>query len=188
MTNTNLDRNQAWKLLTKHLKNKNLRKHCLAVEATMRAFARRFGKDQQKWGICGLLHDIDWEETKNEPEKHALKGAEILKKAGYQEDIVRAVKVHNHMLELKPETPMEKTLWAVDELTGLVVATALVHPNKLADVTSESVLKKMDEKAFAKGVNRKVIRKGAKLIDLELEDEIKITLKAMKSIKDKLEL
>lgn len=184
----NLDREEAFQLLKKHLKNKNLRKHCLAVEVVMRRFAQKFGGDKQKWGICGLLHDIDWEETQDEPQKHAKKGAEILKKEGYPEDIIHAVKVHNHMLGLEPETPMEKTLWAIDELTGLIVATALVHPDKLADVTPESVMKKMDEKAFAKGVNREIIREGAKLLEIPLKDEVKITLKAMKGIKDKLNL
>lgn len=182
------DREKAWRLLCSKLKNENLRKHCLAVEATMKHFAQKFGRDEKKWAITGLLHDIDWEETKDNPEKHAKKGAKMLKKEGYPDDIVSAVKKHNHMLGLEPETLMEKTLWAIDELTGLIVATALVHPNKLEDVDTESVMKKMDDTSFAKNVERDIIRQGAEKLDLSLEEMIEETLEAMKGIKDELGL
>lgn len=188
MAQSNLNREDAWELLKKHMQNKNLRKHCLAVEATMEHFAQKFDKDKEKWGITGLLHDIDWEETKDEPQKHAVKGAKMLKEKGYPEDIVAAVKKHNHMLGLKPETLMEKTLWAIDELTGLIVATALVHPNKLEDVDVKSVMKKMDETSFAKNVERNIIKEGAEKLEMPLEKVIEETLEAMKGIKDKLGL
>lgn len=188
MPNQKLNREKALELLKSKLKDENLQKHCFAVEATMKQFAKKFDKDEKKWGLAGLLHDIDWEETKDSPKEHAKKGAKMLKEKGYPEDIVKAVKRHNHMLDEEPETLMEKTIWAIDELTGLIVATALVHPNKLGDVSVESVMKKMDEKSFAKNVEREIIREGAEKLEIPLEEVIKETLEAMKGIKDKLEL
>lgn len=188
MGNQELNREKALKLLKSKLEDENLQKHCFAVEATMKHFAKKFDKDEKKWGIAGLLHDIDWEQTKDTPREHAKKGAKMLEKKGYSDEIVKAVKRHNHMLDEKPETLMEKTIWAIDELTGLIVAVALVHPNKLDDVSVQSVMKKMEDKSFAKNVEREIIREGAKKLDLSLEEVIGETLEAMKGIKDRLEL
>ena len=185
----NIDRNKALELLNSHIKNKNLIKHHLAVEAQMKALASHFKEDLKLWGITGLLHDLDWEQTQNDPEKHSLVAAEILEKEGVNKEIVNAIKVHNFTHGIEPATMLEKTLFCVEELCGLITAAALVRPDKkLAGVTTKSVLKRYKEKAFAKGVNRNIIARCKELLDMELEELVEITLKSMQEISEELGL
>lgn len=181
-------REDAWELLTEYTKNENLRKHALAVEAAMRAYARKFGKDEEEWGIVGLIHDFDYEQHPT-PEEHPLVGARILEERGWPEEIIRAVKSHAPYLGVSRESRMEKTLFAVDELTGLIVAVALVRPTKsIMDVTVKSVKKKWKDKRFAAGVNRQDIEKGAEELGVELDEHIAAVLSAMQGIAEELGL
>lgn len=175
-----MNREEALSLLREHIKNENLVKHHIAVEIVMRDFAEYYDEDQDKWGLAGLLHDIDWEKTQKNPEQHSLLGEKILLEAGVEAEVAKAVKVHNHLHRLPLETKLEKTLFCVDELTGLIIATALVQPDKkLANVTPESVIKKFNSPAFAKGVDRKVIGRCEELMELSLEKVVRRTLSAM---------
>jgi len=185
-----MNRDKALKLLNKYIKNENLIRHSLAVEAVMKKLCEHFGKrnKMEKWALSGLLHDMDWEMTKNEPAKHGIVAAKILEKEGYNLSIVRAVKVHNHTLELPLETLMEKALFCAEELTGLITACALVNPQKLAGVKVKSVKKKFKQPSFARGVNRDVIAKSPELIGLSLDELIALSLDAMKKIRDRLGL
>lgn len=183
-----MNREEALKLVKEKIKNENLIKHCLAAEACMRALANYFNEDEEKWGLAGLLHDIDYEETKNNPEKHSLLGAEMLEKMGLDKEITEAVKTHNEVHGIKPETRMAKALYSVDPLTGLIVAAALVLPSrKLSDLTVENVLNRFKEKAFARGANREIIKK-CEDVGLGLEEFIKICLEAMQRISQELGL
>ena len=182
-------REEAINLLNDKVQNQNLIKHCVATGACMRALAEYFDENQEKWGITGLLHDIDYEETKNEPLKHSLIGAEILEKLGIDKEIVEAVKTHNEIHEIAPQSRMAKAIYCVDPLTGLIVASTLVLPSKkIADLTLENVLNRFKEKGFAKGANREIIAKCHALLDLPLENFVKICLEAMKKINNELEL
>jgi len=155
----------------------------------MRALAEYFDENQEKWGITGLLHDIDYEETKNEPVKHSIIGAEILEKLGIDKEIVEAVKTHNEIHEIEPQSRMAKAIYCVDPLTGLIVAATLVLPSKkIADLTVENVLNRFSEKGFAKGANREIIAKCHALLDLSLENFVKICLETMKKINEELGL
>ena len=184
-----MNREEAFKLLKENLTNQNLIKHSLSVEAIMRAFARYFNEDEEKWGLAGLLHDIDYEKVKDDLTQHSLIGAEILKEAGLKEDICQAVKVHNETHGMLPQTLMEKSLFVVDPLTGLIVAADLVLPSKkLADLTAENVLNRFKEKAFARGANREIIKKCKEYLNLNLEDFVKISLGAMQGIAEELGL
>jgi len=183
-----LSRDEAMALLKEYTKNPNLIKHALAVEAAMRAYARKFGENEEKWGIVGLLHDFDYEKYP-QMEEHAKQGAQILKERGYPEDIVYAVHAHNDYHRLPRKSLLDRTLYAVDELTGFIVAVALVRPNKkLAEVEVRSVRKKMKEKAFARQVNREEIQRGAEELGVDLEEHIDMVLKAMQGIADQLGL
>lgn len=183
-----MNRDDAWKLLTEYTKSESLRKHALAVEAAMRAYARKFGEDEEKWGIVGLIHDFDYEQHPT-PEEHPLVGARILEERGWPEDIIRAVKSHAEYLGVPCETPLEKALFAVDELTGLIVAVALVRPSKsIMDVTVKSVKKKWKSKRFAAGVDRKHIERGVKALGVELNEHIAVVLSAMQGIAEELGL
>ncbi|MBU0531752.1 MAG: lysine--tRNA ligase [Candidatus Uhrbacteria bacterium] len=171
----------ALKLLKKHLTNDGLIKHHLAAEMVMREFAKQFGEDEDLWGITGLLHDIDWEETKNNPEQHSLRAAEILEGEGIDCRIVYAIKAHNEMHGIKLGMLLDRTLFCVEELTGLITATALVQPDKsLNTVTVDSVLRKFRQKSFAKNVRRDIIERCEELMDMSLEGVIKHSLTAMK--------
>jgi len=182
-------REEAYNLLKDKVQNQNLIKHCIAAGACMRALAEYFDEDQEKWGITGLLHDIDYEETKNEPIKHSLLGAEALHKLGVDKEIVEAVKTHNEIHEIAPQTKMAKAIFCVDPLTGLIVAATLVLPSKkIVDLTVENVLNRFSEKGFAKGANREIIARCHDLLDLPLEEFTKICLEAMKKINNELEL
>ena len=160
----------------------------LAVEAAMRFYARKFGEDEQKWSVVGLLHDFDYEQNPSK-EKHPYVGVSILKEKGYPDEITRAILSHADYTGVVPESNMEKALFAVDELTGFTVAVALVRPTKsVMDVTVKSVKKKMKDKAFAKKVNRDDIKKGAELLNLSLEEHIQNVIQAMQSIAGELGL
>jgi len=184
-----MQRLQALEVLKQNIQNQNLIKHCLAVEAIMRALARYFKEDEEKWALCGLLHDIDYEKTKDEPKKHSLIGAEMLKELGVEQDICQAVKVHNEMHGIFPQTKMEKSLYVSDPLTGLIVAATLVLPSKkIKDLEVSNVLNRFGEKAFARGANREIISKCQEYLDLSLEQFVEIGLSAMKGIAKELGL
>ena len=173
---------EALQLMEKHVKNKNLRKHCLAVGAVMAALARHFGEDEEKWAVAGLLHDIDYETTKDAPDRHSLVGAEMLTGEGLPEDVVYAVKAHNEYHGLPRLDRMSKALYATDPLTGLIVAAALIRPEKqLAIVDVPFLLNRYQEKSFARGANRETMAACSEL-GLSLEDFMHIGLEAMQGI------
>jgi len=183
-----MKREEALKLLNEKLKNQNLIKHSLAVEACMIGLAKNFKENEEKWAIAGLLHDIDYEETKNDPSLHSVKGAEILENLGLEKEIFEAVKTHNKAHGIMPESKLAKALFSVDPLTGLIVASTLVLPTKkMKDLTTENVLNRFKEKSFAKGAKRDIILKCSE-ISLSLEEFVKICLEAMKSINNQLGL
>jgi len=182
------DRASAWSLLTEYTQSESLRKHALAVETCMRAYARRNGADEELWGLVGLLHDFDYEKYPT-AEEHPFKGSEILKECGYSEEIRRAILSHAEYSGVPRLTPMEKTLFACDELAGFITACALVKPGKsLTEVEAKSVRKKMKDKAFARSVNRNDIVNGAAHLGVELEDHIAFCIEAMKGIATELGL
>lgn len=183
-----VDRNLAWGLLTEFTPSESLRRHAMAVEACMRAYARKLGGDEEKWALTGLLHDFDYERYPS-AEDHPFKGSEILKERGYPEDIRRAILSHADYSGVKRESPMEKTLYACDELSGLITAAALVKPNKsLAEVDARSIRKKMKDKAFARTVNRDDIINGAADLGVDLDEHITVCIEAMKTIAGELGL
>ena len=181
-------RAEAFELLKKYNKTESLIKHGLAVEAVMRYFAAKFNEDQEKWGIIGLVHDLDYEMY---PEVHCQKSEEILRAEAWPEDYIRAVLSHGWGLctEVEPLSVMENVLYATDELTGLVTTSALVRPTKsLMDMGVDSVKKKWTNKKFAAGVNREVIENGAKRLNIELTDLISDTIFAMREVAEQLGL
>ncbi len=179
-------REQALEEIKKRIKNKNLLKHMLATEACMKELAKNFNEDQDIWALSGLVHDIDYEETKDTPEKHATLGAEILKSLGYDKKITDAVLAHAG--KKTPENKLEWALYAVDPLTGLIVASALMHPEKkLWSIDVNFILRRFKEKRFAAGANREQIKKCSE-IGLSLNEFISICLKAMQSISKELGL
>jgi len=183
-----IDRNAAWCLLTEFTQSESLRKHALAVEACMRAYARKFGADEELWGVVGLIHDFDYEEYPSAQE-HPYKGNEILKERGYSEEIRRAIMSHADYTGVTRETPMEKALFACDELAGFITANALVKPGKsLAEVDAKSVRKKMKDKAFARSVSRDDIVNGARELGVDLDEHIAFCIDAMKQIAEQLQL
>jgi len=178
-----MDREQGFELLKKNLSNQNLQKHCLAVEAVMRALASHFEQDEEKWGLTGLLHDIDYERVQEDISQHSLIGAQMLKEAGLEQDICQAVKVHNEVHGILPETQLEKPLFTIDPLTGLIVAATLVLPSKkINDLKPESVMKRFKESNFARGANRNIIQKCDEYLGLTLKEFIGIAVKAMQGI------
>jgi putative nucleotidyltransferase with HDIG domain len=183
-----MNRQDAWALLCEYTQSPGLRKHALAVEAAMRAYARRFGEDEEKWAIVGLLHDFDYE-IHPTLDQHPQDGAKILRERGYPEDVVYAVLSHAEHLGMERKSPMDKTIYAVDELTGLITAVALVRPNKsLLEVDSAAVRKKMKDKAFARSVNRDDVVKGAEILGVSLDEHIAFVIEAMKEVADELGL
>jgi len=181
-------REEAYQLLTEYNKSDSLIKHALAVEGVMRYFARKRGEDEEKWGVIGLVHDLDYEQF---PEEHCHKSEEILKEKGWPEEYIRAVVSHGWGLcsEVKPQTELEKVLYAIDELTGLVVTTALVRPSKsIMDVKVKSVRKKWKDKRFAAGVDRSIIEKGAQMLGMELTDLLADTLAGMQEVAEEIGL
>lgn len=184
----NMNRAEALTLLKKHIENKNLLKHMYAVEAVMGALARHFGENEEVWRLTGLLHDIDYDQTKDDPARHALVGSELLRQEGFPEDVVYAVKCHNqyHGYELK--NLLDKALYATDPLTGLIVAGALIRPEKrLEPVDVPFLMNRFHEKSFARGASREQIATCANF-GLTLEEFIGIGLEAMKGIHKELGL
>lgn len=181
-------REEAWALLSEYTKNPNLIKHALAVEAAMRAYARRFGEDEELWAATGLIHDFDYEQHPTLDE-HPAVGAAILREIGWPEEIVEAVEGHAPFLGVPRTSNMAKTLFAVDELTGLITAVALVRPSKsILDVKLKSVKKKWKDAAFARGVNREDIEQGAAELVVDLNEHIALVLSAMQGIAEELGL
>ena len=181
-----MNREEAWKLVEENVSGQNLRNHMLAVEAIMRGLARRFGEDEESWGLAGLLHDLDYDETFNTPEKHTTIAVEKLRELGISEDILRTIQAHNELVT--PETTMEKAIICADDITGMITACALVRPSKkVADVKVKSVKKKMKDKSFAAGANRERI-KSCENIDVPLDEFIALSLEAMTSIADQIGL
>ena len=176
-------RDYAEALLRKHVGNENLLKHCLATEAIMRALARRLGADEEAWGIAGLLHDLDFEDTKQTPAQHGLRTAQILASEGVAPEVIEAVKAHNaEALGLERSTRFGHALAAAESITGMIVATALVYPDrKLAGVKPASVTKRMKKKDFARAVNRDIILE-CEQIGLPLSQFVELSLKAMQGV------
>jgi len=184
-----ISKDKAIGILHKNIQNENLRKHHYGVAAAMVALAREFGGDPERWEVVGLLHDADYEETRDNPERHTLVIAEQLEEKGVDEELIRAIKAHNYEYTgVSPESTMEWSLISCDDLVGLIVAVALVHPTKLAGVSVESVMKKYDSSSFASGANREKIRKCEDKLDTPLEDFVAIVLDAMKEKSDLLGL
>jgi putative nucleotidyltransferase with HDIG domain len=181
-------REQAFNLLKKYNKTENLIKHALAVEGVMRYFARKRGEDEEKWGIIGLIHDIDYEQF---PDEHCRKTEEILKENNWPREYIRAVVSHGWGIcsDVEPKTELEKVLYAIDELTGLVVTTALVRPSKsVMDLKAKSVKKKWKDKRFAAGVDRSIIDKGAQMLGMERTELITDTIMGMREIAEEIGL
>ena len=186
-----MEREQALNLLKENVKNENLIKHCLATEVAMKDLAEYFGQDKDKWALCGLLHDIDYDKVKwpENPELHSKVGAKMLKDLGIDDEICDAVLTHNEIHGIKPDTQMAKALYCVDPLTGLIVAATLVLPSKkINDLKVENVLNRFNEKHFAKGANRDIIKKCEEYLNLSLERLVEIVLKAMQNISEDLKL
>ena len=179
-----MNREEALKHLKENIKNKNLLKHMYATEAVMRGLAERFGEDKDKWGIAGLVHDIDYDTTADDPERHSLVGGAMLEDLGYDNDIVYAVKAHNKVHGLERKSLMDKALFCTDPLTGLIVASALISPaKKLHAIDTQFVINRFYEKTFAKGANREQISACSDL-GLTLEEFISIGLDSMRQIND----
>lgn len=188
MTEAEPGREEAFSLLKKYNTNEGLIKHALAVEAVMRYCARKRGLDEEKWAVIGLIHDLDYEQF---PEQHCLKTEEILVSENWPEEYVRAVVSHGWGIctDVEPQSDLEKVLYAIDELTGLVAATALVRPSKsVMDMKAKSVKKKWKDKSFAAGVNRDVIEKGAEMLGMELSELITDVIMGMRQIADQIGL
>ena len=182
------DREQAWCLLTEFTQSESLRKHALAVEACVRAYARKFGEDEETWGLVGLIHDFDYEKYPS-AEDHPFRGSEILAERGVSEEIRRAILSHADYSGVPRVSRLEKTLFACDELAGLITAVALVKPSKsLNEVDAKSVRKRMKDKAFARSVNRQDIINGAADLGVDLDEHITFCVEAMKTIAERLGL
>ena len=181
-------REQAFRLLNEYNKNESLIKHALAVEAVMRYFARKRGEDEDKWGVIGLIHDLDYEQF---PDQHCHKTEEILRQNDWPEEYIRAVVSHGWSIctDVEPQTELEKVLFAIDELTGLVVTTALVRPSKsLLDLKAKSVKKKWKDKRFAAGVDRSIIEKGVQMLGVDLTELITDTIMGMREVTEEIGL
>lgn len=175
-----MDRDKALELVKAHLKNKNLVKHCLAVEACMRAMARRFGQDEERWGLAGILHDLDYEITEKSPELHTTETVKILEENGVDQDIIRAVRAHCGQVQCQNE--MEWSIFSIDPLTGLIIAATLMHPSKkLKEVDLSFVKRRYKEKSFARGARRDDIEQ-IKNVGIDLDEFIGICLEAMQGI------
>jgi putative nucleotidyltransferase with HDIG domain len=175
-------RNDAWSLLTEFTLSESLRKHAVSVEACLRAYARKFGEDEELWGIVGLIHDFDYEKYPS-AEEHPYKGNAILAERGWPEEIRRAIMSHANYSGVSRDSKLEKTLFACDELAGFITATALVKPNRsLAEVDARSIRKRMKDKAFARSVSRDDIINGAADLGVELDEHITFCIEAMRTV------
>jgi putative nucleotidyltransferase with HDIG domain len=180
-------RDSAWTLLCEYTQNENLRKHALAVEACVRAYARKAGADEELWGITALLHDFDYERWPNQEhspaEGHPSSGAKILRERGYSEEMLHAILAHADYTGTGRETPLDRTLFACDEMAGFLTACSLVKPGKtIFEVEADSVKRKMKDKAFARGVSREDLVKGAQELGLPLEEHIATCIAALRSV------
>jgi putative nucleotidyltransferase with HDIG domain len=167
-----LSRADAWALMTEYTQGESLRKHMMAVEAAVRGYARQFGEDEEDWGVVALLHDFDYERFPNQ-ENHPYRGVEVLKARGYPEWVTRAILSHADYSGVPRQSRLEKTLYACDEMSGIVTAAALVRPSKsILDLEASSVMKRMKDKAFARAVNRDDLRRGAEELGIPLDQHI----------------
>ena len=180
-----MNREDSWELMCTWTESDSLRKHMLAVEAAMRAYARRFGEDEEKWGITGLLHDMDYEKHPT-PDEHPMVGVRELESRGYPEDVLHAIKGHADYLDVPRDTLMSRTLYAVDELSGFIVACALMRPEGLENMKAKSVRKKMKQKSFAAAVNRDDIVRGAEELGVDLGEHIEFVAYALRERSDEL--
>jgi predicted hydrolase (HD superfamily) len=179
-------RDDAVRLLEEWVDNPALRNHMRSVEVAVRDYARRFGEDEETWGLAGLLHDLDWEKF---PDEHPKRAVEELRARGYPDEVLHAILAHrSDFTGVAPETLLDRTLVACDELTGLITATALVRPTGIDDLARKSVKKKMKDPAFARGVDREEVRKGSELLGVELDQHIDHVIAAMREIADELGL
>lgn len=177
-----MTRDQAVQLLGEHITSQNLIRHNVAVGFIMKALAIKFGENHDDWELAGMLHDLDWEKTKDDFHQHTVVSKEILEKTDLKPEIINAIFVHNHIHGLTPETLLEKTLYCVEELSGLITAAALIQPDKkLASVTVDSVLRKFKQKSFAAGVNREIIMLCKSYINMDLPELVERALNAMKA-------
>jgi len=179
---------EALSILKEFNQSDSLLKHAYSVEGVMRYIARKLGEDEEKWGIVGLMHDVDYERF---PDQHCKKAREILEERGWPEEYIRAIVSHCWGIcsDVEPKSSMEKTLYAVDELTGLITAAALVRPSRsVADMEAKSVMKKWKDKSFAAGVNRSVIENGAQMLEVELRDLVTDAIMGMREVSDKIGL
>ena len=184
-----MTRDEAWALLTAETPSVNLQKHMLAVEAVMRAYARRFGEDEETWGLVGLLHDLDYEKHPSQEAGHPFAGVEMLRQRGLSEPLCRAILSHADYSGVTRETRMEKALFAADELSGFVIAVALVRPSRaIAEVDVPAVRKKMKDKAFARAVRRDDITRGAEELGVPLDEHIGTVIEALTAIAPQLGL
>lgn len=184
-----IDREQAFALLKEHCGAETLIKHSIATEAVMRVLAGKMGHDPERWGITGLLHDLDYDETAEDPARHTLRTEEILRERGVEEEIIDAIKAHNaEALSMKREKPIHFAITCAESITGLIVATTLVYPDKrIASVKPSSIVKRMKEKGFARNVRRDAIKECEQL-GLSLEEFAELSLTAMQGISDQLGL
>jgi putative nucleotidyltransferase with HDIG domain len=182
-----MDREEAWKLLCEYTKSESLRRHGLAVEACMRAYALRSGEDEEKWAVVGLLHDFDYELYPNAPD-HPLKGSAILSNLGYPEDVRRAILAHADYSGVPRDTLMAKSLFACDELAGFITACALVRPDRIQSLEPRSVRRRMKDKAFARSVRREDIIAGAEELGVDTSEHIETCIRAMQQISSALGL
>jgi putative nucleotidyltransferase with HDIG domain len=173
-------REEALTLLEEWVETPGLRNHMKAVEAAMRAYARRFGEDEERWALAGLLHDLDWEKH---PDEHPLRAVEELRVRGYPDDVLHAILAHRaEFTGVTPESLLDRTLVACDELTGLINATALIRPGGIDDLAPKSVKKKMKDRAFAAAIDREEVRHGTELLGIELDEHIATVIEAMRGI------
>lgn len=176
-----MQRQEVWDLLCEYTKSENLRKHALAVEACLRAYAKKFGEDEEEWGLVGLIHDFDYEVYPNAPD-HPTKGSEILRQKGYSERIRRAILGHADYTGVQRDTRLAQALFACDELAGFITACSLVRPDRIKSLEARSVRKRMKDKAFARSVSREDITKGAEELGIPLDDHIAFCIEAMRAI------
>ena len=176
-----ITRERAWETLTRYTKSEALLRHALAVEASVRAYARKFGEDEELWGVTALLHDFDWEMHPT-LDQHPQDGAPILREEGYPEEVIEGVLSHAEHLALPRDTPLKKTLFACDELSGFIHACGLVRPDGIATLEPKSVKKKLKQPSFAAGVNRDDVYKGAEELGVELDDHIRFVIEALRPI------
>ena len=183
-----MNRGDAWRLLNEYTKGESLLKHAVAVEAAVRGYARKFGEDEDAWGIVGLLHDFDYERWPS-PDDHPFRGCEILREQGYPEWVMRAILSHADYSGVPRESRLEKALWACDEMAGFVTAAALVRPSRsVLDLEAASVVKRMKDKAFARAVKREDLRRGAEDLGLPLDEHIGNVISFMRERADELGL